>query len=187
MITPRRSRPHAETALLPAPFWCTKRVEPAHFDWHWRERPALALLAWEACSRSADEATPRPRGVNWKRQLILGQWLSPIATSQHRPVLDEHIALTFDLTSTRLVAFAPIAQSEPCNSAAISAVGVLSCPRTSAMPKNTPITARHIRLSISITSASRTTGWASMPGAPSASGATHSHQLVRGTSWEHSD
>jgi hypothetical protein len=21
---------------------------PAHFDWHWRERPALALLAWEA-------------------------------------------------------------------------------------------------------------------------------------------
>ena len=20
----------------------------AHFDWHWRERPALALLAWEA-------------------------------------------------------------------------------------------------------------------------------------------
>jgi hypothetical protein len=40
--------PHAETALLPAPFWCTKRVEPAHFDWRWRERPALALLAWEA-------------------------------------------------------------------------------------------------------------------------------------------
>jgi len=25
------------------------RVEPAHFDWRWRERPALALLAWEAC------------------------------------------------------------------------------------------------------------------------------------------
>jgi hypothetical protein len=40
-----------ETALLPAPFWCTKRVEPARFDWHSRERPALALLAWEACSR----------------------------------------------------------------------------------------------------------------------------------------
>ena len=70
--------PNTETALLPAPFWCTKRVEPAHFDWHWRERPALALLAWEACSRSVDEATPHPRGVNWKRQLILGQWLSPI-------------------------------------------------------------------------------------------------------------
>ena len=24
------------------------RVESAHFDWRWRERPALALLAWEA-------------------------------------------------------------------------------------------------------------------------------------------
>jgi len=24
------------------------RVEPAHFDWRWRERPVLALLAWEA-------------------------------------------------------------------------------------------------------------------------------------------
>ena len=24
------------------------RVEPAHFDWLWRERPALALLVWEA-------------------------------------------------------------------------------------------------------------------------------------------
>jgi hypothetical protein len=23
-------------------------VESAHFDWRWRERPALALLAWEA-------------------------------------------------------------------------------------------------------------------------------------------
>ena len=27
------------------------RVEPAHFDWRWRERPALALLAWEALTR----------------------------------------------------------------------------------------------------------------------------------------
>ena len=40
--------PRAETALLPAPFWCTTRVESAHFDWRWRERPALTLLAWEA-------------------------------------------------------------------------------------------------------------------------------------------
>jgi hypothetical protein len=39
--------PSTETALLTAPFWCTKRVESAHFDWRWRERPALALLAWE--------------------------------------------------------------------------------------------------------------------------------------------
>src|SRR6202049_5086234 len=27
------------------------RAEPAHFDWRWRERPALALLAWEALAR----------------------------------------------------------------------------------------------------------------------------------------
>jgi hypothetical protein len=27
------------------------RVEPAHFDWRARERPALALLAWEALAR----------------------------------------------------------------------------------------------------------------------------------------
>jgi len=40
-------------------------VESAHFDWHWRERPALALLAWETCSRSAYKATPHPDGVNW--------------------------------------------------------------------------------------------------------------------------
>ena len=32
------------------------RVEPAHFDWRWRERPALALLAWEALARD-----PLPR------------------------------------------------------------------------------------------------------------------------------
>src|SRR5258707_5968165 len=27
------------------------RVESAHFDWRWRERPVLALLAWEAMAR----------------------------------------------------------------------------------------------------------------------------------------
>jgi hypothetical protein len=27
------------------------RVEPAHFDWRWRERPVLALLGWEALAR----------------------------------------------------------------------------------------------------------------------------------------
>jgi hypothetical protein len=59
------SRRLLETALLPAPFWCTKRAESAHFDWRWRERPALALLAWEACSRSTDEATPHSIRVNW--------------------------------------------------------------------------------------------------------------------------
>ena len=41
---------NTKTALLPAPFWCTERVDRTHFDWHWRERPALALLAWETGS-----------------------------------------------------------------------------------------------------------------------------------------
>ena len=42
------------------------RVEPAHFDWRARGRPALALLAWEALgSRSAGEARPHSSGVNW--------------------------------------------------------------------------------------------------------------------------
>jgi hypothetical protein len=35
-------------------------------------------------SRSVGEATPHPRAVNWNDNLILGQRLSPIATSQHR-------------------------------------------------------------------------------------------------------
>ena len=35
---------------------------PAHFAWHWRERPALALLAWDARSRSIKHSTPhQPR------------------------------------------------------------------------------------------------------------------------------
>jgi hypothetical protein len=41
------------------------RVKPAHFDWRWRERPALALLVWEASSRSIREVMPHPSGVNW--------------------------------------------------------------------------------------------------------------------------
>jgi hypothetical protein len=45
------ARAKQKTALLPAPFWCTYRVESAHFDWRWRERPALALQAWEAVAR----------------------------------------------------------------------------------------------------------------------------------------
>jgi len=40
-----------KTAPLPAPFLVHLRVESAHFDWRWRERPALALLAWEALAR----------------------------------------------------------------------------------------------------------------------------------------
>jgi hypothetical protein len=28
-----------------------RRLEPAYFDWRWRERPVLALLAWETLAR----------------------------------------------------------------------------------------------------------------------------------------
>jgi hypothetical protein len=37
--------------------WCTSRG-PAHFDWRWRERPVLALLAWDTYSRSVDQLMP---------------------------------------------------------------------------------------------------------------------------------
>jgi hypothetical protein len=47
----RRDHAKQKTALLPAPFLVHLRVEPAHFDSRWRERPALALLAWEALAR----------------------------------------------------------------------------------------------------------------------------------------
>jgi hypothetical protein len=59
------------------------RVEPAHFDWRSRERPALARLAWEALAR---DPLARLRRIQLESTgLILGQRLSPIATSQHRP------------------------------------------------------------------------------------------------------
>ena len=55
----------SETALLPAPFWCT-------YAWN---RPTSTgaggsdplWLGWRGkpSSRSAGEATPRPSGVNW--------------------------------------------------------------------------------------------------------------------------
>jgi hypothetical protein len=42
------------------------RVAPAHFGWRWRERPALARLAWKALARDPlASATPHPSGVNW--------------------------------------------------------------------------------------------------------------------------
>jgi hypothetical protein len=40
-----------KTAPLPSAVLVHLHVEPAHFDWRWRERPALALLAWEALAR----------------------------------------------------------------------------------------------------------------------------------------
>jgi hypothetical protein len=48
-----------KTAPLPAPFLVHLRVESAHFDWRWRERPALALLAWEAMARDPLERLRR--------------------------------------------------------------------------------------------------------------------------------
>jgi hypothetical protein len=42
MIVPNRNGAVASAVLVHL------RVEPAHFDWRWRERPALARLAWEA-------------------------------------------------------------------------------------------------------------------------------------------
>ena len=56
------------------------RVEPAHFDWRWRERPALTLLAWEALARDPQPSATSKRS-QLERQLILGQRLSPIAAS----------------------------------------------------------------------------------------------------------
>jgi hypothetical protein len=59
------------------------RVEPAHFDWRWR--PALALLAWEALALDPRARLRRIRVESTGTTLILGQRLSPIATSQYRP------------------------------------------------------------------------------------------------------
>jgi hypothetical protein len=74
-----------ETALLPAPFWCT-------YAWNrptstgaggrdplwlgWRGKPWLTIR-WRGYVAS--------KWSQLERQLILGQRLSPIATSQHRP------------------------------------------------------------------------------------------------------
>src|SRR5580692_677584 len=57
------------------------RVEPAHFDWRSRERPALALLAWEALARDPLARLRRIQVESTGTKLILGQRLSPIATS----------------------------------------------------------------------------------------------------------
>src|SRR6266404_3507840 len=61
-----------KTAPLPAPFLVHLRVEPAHFDWRWRERPALALLAWEAVARDPRRGYAGFQSSQLERQLILG-------------------------------------------------------------------------------------------------------------------
>ena len=49
------------------------RVEPAHFDWRWRERPALTLLAWEALARDPLAGYAAFKWSQSQRQLILGR------------------------------------------------------------------------------------------------------------------
>jgi len=57
-----KARPKSETALLPAPFWCTPRVDRPTSTGGWRERPALALLAWESLLAIRSDATPQFQG-----------------------------------------------------------------------------------------------------------------------------
>ncbi|MBV8925672.1 MAG: hypothetical protein JOZ74_09925 [Bradyrhizobium sp.] len=47
-----------------------QHVEPPHFDWHARERPALALLAWEASLRSGAKAMLLPERVQSERRVF---------------------------------------------------------------------------------------------------------------------
>jgi hypothetical protein len=46
-----RDRDQTENGAVTSAVLVHLRVESAHFDWRWRERPALALLAWEAMAR----------------------------------------------------------------------------------------------------------------------------------------
>ena len=48
----------------------------APFDWHRRERPALALLAGKACTRSEEKATLHPSEVNWNYKSRKGNTMS---------------------------------------------------------------------------------------------------------------
>jgi hypothetical protein len=67
-----------KTAPLPAPFLVHLRVESAHFDWRWRERPALALLAWEAMARDPLARLRRIQVESIGTTINLGQRLLPI-------------------------------------------------------------------------------------------------------------
>ena len=91
----------AETAPLPAPFWCTIPVEPAHFDWRSRERPALALLAWEALSRDPMAGLRRIQAesigttINFARSLLrlqpeLGQAAAEPVTQREATAATSH-------------------------------------------------------------------------------------------------
>ena len=45
---PLQGREHRKNGAVTSAVLVHQRVEPPHFDWRSRERPALALLAWEA-------------------------------------------------------------------------------------------------------------------------------------------
>ena len=47
-------------------------MEPAHFDWRWRERPVLALLAWEAQLAIRWRGYAASKWSQLERQLIFG-------------------------------------------------------------------------------------------------------------------
>src|SRR6266478_6942825 len=70
------------------------RVEPAHFDSRWRERPVLALLAWEACFAIRWRGYAASKWSQLGRHLILGQRLLPnrdIAASAHAAAADRAV------------------------------------------------------------------------------------------------
>jgi hypothetical protein len=75
MIVPNRNGAVASAVLVHL------RVEPAHFDWRWRERPALARLAWEAVARDPlarlrriqmESINFRPPGYHQSRHRSIG-------------------------------------------------------------------------------------------------------------------
>jgi len=85
----RSGGPQQETALLPAPFWCTyawNRPTSTGADgsdprWLcWRGRPL---------SRSDDEATPHPSGVNWNDNESVG---GALARAKRRRRLATHVS-----------------------------------------------------------------------------------------------
>jgi hypothetical protein len=80
------------------------RVEPAHFDWRWWERPALALLAWEAMARDPLTRLRRIQGesigtkINFRPAAITHRDIAASAL-----LIASRLALTARKKSRRLV------------------------------------------------------------------------------------
>jgi hypothetical protein len=70
-------------------------VESAHFDWRWRERPALALLAWEAQTRDP---------LEWIRRIQVESTGTTInfrpAAITHREIAASALMIASKLAST---------------------------------------------------------------------------------------